>query len=252
MTDITEHSRGILPGLVGGGLPLSRTSFADQAYDYLFHKITSGAFRENEALPSENELCELFGISRPVVRQALERLRADGLIESRRGSGSFVKPRTEEAGQAFSEGKLRELLLNLEFRNAVEPAAAYFAAERRSEDELAAIRNAVEDFDKLAVQGGKVGQHLDFAFHHAVATATGNPRFVEAIWGVEYDIDHAVNLVRYLVNFDQLERAHKVLREHTRILKAIEKQDPEEARTAMQEHLGQALARMKQMQPQPT
>lgn len=232
-------------------MPFARTSFADQAYDYLFHKIISGTYSEGQALPSENELCELFGISRPVVRQALERLRVDGLIESRRGSGSFVKPRREGTARAISEDKLRELLLNLEFRNVVEPAAARFAAERRTEEDLDALRSAVEEFEKRAVRGGAAGHHLDFAFHHAVATATHNPRFVEAIWGVEYDIDYAVNLARYLVKFDQLERAHKVVSEHTRILKAIEEQDAEEARCAMQEHLEQARVRMKQVQPEP-
>ena len=252
MTDTSESSRAILPGFLVGGAALSRTKFADQAYAYLFHKIISGAYREGQSLPSENDLCGLFGISRPVVRQALDRLRIDGLIESRQGSGWFVRPRPDEARVAMSEGKLKELLMNLEFRRVIEPEAAALAAERRSEEDLAALRSAVEEFDRVAVQGGNVGHHLDFAFHHALATATGNHRFVEAISAVEYDIDHAVNLARYLVRYDQLDRARKVLREHTRMLEAVERQDAEEARQAMKDHLEQARIRMSEVHPGPS
>ena len=88
-----------------GKAMLNRSSYADQAYAYLFHQITIGAYAEGEQLPSENELCDLFGISRPVVRKALERLRDDDLIDSRRGSGSFVKRRKKAANDgAFPTG----------------------------------------------------------------------------------------------------------------------------------------------------
>lgn len=103
-----------------------RTRYAEQAYTYLFHKIITGEFKPGEMLPSENELCAVFGISRPVVRQALQRLRSDGLIESRRGSGSFVQQRRPvDVSDAYAAGKLRELLQNLEFRSVVEPKSAF-------------------------------------------------------------------------------------------------------------------------------
>ena len=109
--------------------PSRRTRFADQAYAHLFHKIVTGEFKEGEMLPSENELGAPFEISRPVVRQALQRLRSDGLIASRRGSGSFVQPRRPvDVSSADAAGKLRELLENLEFRTVIEPQAAFFAA----------------------------------------------------------------------------------------------------------------------------
>ena len=255
---MTDISRGAQPplseiagggGIVGGGITLSRAKFADQAYAHLFHRIVSGAFREGQALPSENDLCGLFGISRPVVRQALGRLRGDGLIESRQGSGWFVRPRPEGARETLSRGKLEELLMNLEFRRVIEPEAAYLAAQRRSEADLDAMRVAVNDFERTAVQGGEFGHHLDFAFHHALAAATGNHRFVEAVSAVEYDIDHAVNLARYLVRYDPLDRARKVLREHARMLEAVERQDAEGARAGMVDHLEQARIRMSEGQP---
>jgi len=249
------RSRSPLKEAVGfpaerGGAMLNRTSYADQAYAYLFHQITSGAYAEGDQLPSENELCDLFGISRPVVRKALEKLREDDLIDSRRGSGSFVKQRRKTANEgAFTDGRLREILMNLEFRKVIEPEAAYFAAQRRSDADLAMIKAAVDEFESYSVTEGKVGRHLDFKFHHAVATASGNHRFVEAISAVEYDVDNAVNLVRYLARFDHLERASMVWQEHLGMYEAIRSRDAEKARQLMNEHLEQARVRMMEHQP---
>ncbi len=232
-----------------GNSPLNRTSYADQAYAYLFHQITSGVYAEGEALPSENELCALFGISRPVIRKALEKLREDDLIESRRGAGSFVKPRVRvSAKDDVTAGRLRELLMNLEFRKVIEPESAFLAAQRRTDADLAIIKAAVDEFEDYCVRQGKVGRHLDFKFHHAVATASGNRRFVEAIAAVEYDVDNAVNLARYLGRFDHLERSKKVWKEHLGMYEAIERQDAEQARRLMADHLEQARLRM--MSPQ--
>jgi DNA-binding FadR family transcriptional regulator len=93
--------------------------------------------------------------------------------------------------------------------------------------------------------GGQVGRHLDIKFHHAVATASGNHRFVEAISAVEYDIDIAANLARY----DHLERAQKVWAEHKGIYEAIAAQYAEKARELMADHLEQARVRMSQFGP---
>ncbi len=237
-----------------GAFPtVRRTRFADQAYTFLFHKIITGEFKEGGMLPSENELCTAFGISRPVVRQALQRLRSDGLIVSRRGSGSFVQPRRPvDMSDDYTARKLRELAENLEFRSVVEPKAAFFASQRRTAADLDAMRAAVNEFEQVAVVNGDIGHHLDFRFHHAIAIAAGNRRFVDAIRAVEYDIDHAVNLVRYLVRFDHLERSRSVLAEHVRILIAIERQDADAAATAMREHLEQAHMRMIELRPDRT
>jgi len=84
--------------LVPSRLPVvTRPRLADQAYAQLLHRIVTGEYREGAPLPSENELGTQLGISRPVVRAAIDRLRLHGLIESRRGSGTFVLPRRAEA-----------------------------------------------------------------------------------------------------------------------------------------------------------
>ena len=235
-----------------GQLPaVKRSRFADQAYAFLFHKIVTGEYREGEMLPSENDMSVMFGVSRPVVREALERLRAEGMVASRRGLGSFVQRRTAVAGlSGLTAEKLRVLQDNLEFRALLEPQACLFACERRSNADLRLMRDAVDQYDKVAVREGAVGAHLDFGFHLAVATAAHNARFVDAIRMVEYDIDHGVNLVRYMVRFDHLERSRSVLAEHTRILDAIERRDGATAALAMHLHIEQARIRMEHSNPQ--
>ena len=243
----SQQARGDL----GGFVAVPRPRFADHAFAMLFHKIITGEISEGAALPSEHELSLQFGISRPILRQALERLRQEGLIESRRGSGSFVRPRSPlDVSSPYVQEKLHLLLHNLEFRCAIEPVAAALAAERRTEAQLQQLERAVERYRIVAIEEGSAGDHLDFGFHHAVAVASNNRRFVEAIETVEYDIDHGVNLVRYLVRFDQLERSRSVYADHARICEAIRDRDPEIASAFMRVHLRNARLRMEQQQPQ--
>ena len=129
------------------------------------------------------------------------------------------------------------------------PQAAVFAAARRTEQDLEALRAALDQYERVAIIEGGVSDRLDFAFHLAVAAATHNRRFVDVIRLVERDIDHAVNLARYLTGLDHLERSRSVHAEHARILDAIERKDPEAARCAMRDHLEQARVRMVDRRP---
>ena len=249
---VAEPDPGMTPrkrGRAGGFSAVTRTRFADHAYTVLFQKIVTGEIPEGDALPSEHELCALLDISRPVVREALQRLRDEGLIASRRGSGSFVQPRPSlEVSSAYFAEKRQLMLENLEFRSTIEPQAAYYAAGRRTEADLNAIEDAINRQARVAVEGG-TGYHLDFGFHLAVATASNNHRFVDAVQMVEHDIDHGVNLVRYLARFDHLKRSQSVIADHSRIWQAIQQQRPEEARKAMRAHLENARLRMVQSEP---
>ncbi len=228
---------------------VARSRFADHAYNVLLHKIVTGQIQEGEPLPSENELCALFKISRPVVREALKRLREQGLIVSRRGSGSFAQKRPPpDLSSAEVVRKQREMLDNLEFRSAIEPQAAALAAERRLESDLDAIQEVLDRYARVTLEGGPAS-HLDYRFHLAVAMASHNRRFADAIQAVEQDISHGVNLSRFLSRFAHLDRNRSVLADHTRILTAIRQRRPEEARRAMRAHLENARRRMSDAQP---
>ena len=236
-----------------GGYPVvARRRLADQAYAYLLHRIVTGHYAESEALPSENELGHLFAVSRPVVREALDRLRAGGLVESRRGLGTFVRPRGPEAIPPAATAEQRRLFLsNLEFRAAIEPRAAALAAERRTDAQLDAIESTVARYERVTFVEGSVGEHLDFAFHLAVAEASGNTHFVTAIRAMAFDIDHGVNLLRYLARFHHLDRSRSVLADHARVSDAVRRREPAAAEAAMREHLDRARLRMIHSRPPP-
>ncbi len=233
-----------------GSFPAAaRSRLADHAYNILLHKIVTGEFRDGDPLPSESALCKLFEVSRPVVREALQRLQLQGALVSRRGAGWFVKQSPSgEFSSAQAAGTRRAMLENLEFRGAIEPQAAALAAERRQDVDVAAMQEAIDRFGRAALEGSPVA-HLDFQFHLAVAAGSQNRRFVDAIMAVEQDISHGVNLARFLSHFAHLERSRSVLADHSRILTAIRQQRPEEARRAMRAHLENARLRMIEAQP---
>jgi DNA-binding FadR family transcriptional regulator len=242
-------SRGAA-GVVGAFPTFRRSRFADQAYAFLFHKIITGEFREGQMLPPENEMCAMFGISRPVVREALDRLRSEGLINSRRGLGSFVQARPK--GYKLAPQKLKLFEENLEFRRIIEPKGVALACTRRTAADLKAIRVAIREYERVAVRDGAAAALLDARFHLAVASASHNQRVIDAIASVEYDIGHGVNLMRRMDRFDNIERVRTVLAEHTCIFKAIEAKDPQDGERAMLAHLERAEGRIAEAQPEPT
>ena len=112
---------------------------ADQLYGQLLEKIVSGQLMEGDKLPSENEISRAFNVSRPVIREALLRLQADGLVYSRQGAGSFVKARPPEGLIKFAQpSDVAGLLRCFEARLPFEGAAAALAAQRATPE---GIRN---------------------------------------------------------------------------------------------------------------
>ena len=124
---------------------VGRKSLGDIVFDRILRSIKSGAFAPDERLPTEHDLAAEFEVSRPIVREALQRLRDQGLIYSRRGAGSFV--RSVGLKQPLGFGQLENVadLLNCyEFRLTLEPAAAACAAERHDDGTLDSIAQALE------------------------------------------------------------------------------------------------------------
>ncbi|MEZ7881334.1 MAG: GntR family transcriptional regulator, partial [Rhodospirillales bacterium] len=112
--------------------PVTRDwKLSDQAYERILAKIVDGQFPENSKLPAEIELSKQLEVSRPVLRQALARLRQDEVISSRQGSGSFVMRRPASQMLDFAPvGSIADIQRCFEFRAAVEGAGAALAAER--------------------------------------------------------------------------------------------------------------------------
>ena len=225
-------------------IPLSEARRSTGIYQRIFETIVAGEFAMDSRLPSETELAMRFGASRPVVREALARLRDDGIIVSRQGSGSYVKRRPDVAVLRFAPGgSIDDVQRCFEFRHAIEGSAAALAAERREDADLAEIRTAFEALD-TAIRKNEVGVEADERFHLAIAKATHNPYYVSMQTSLQPHIRYGMNLTRNLSRLRKAERVLAVQDEHRIILGAIEARDAEAARRAMQEHIANARRRM--------
>lgn len=212
-------------------------TLGDQLYDKLFRLIIEGEFPEDTRLPAESGLASRFGVSRPIVRQALSRLKADGLIVSRRGSGNFVLHRPDPAVLKFvSAANASDIQRCFEYRIALEGEAAMLAAERRGAEHLKSIEKALL-LHKKAAQMKNPEVDADYEFHLAVARGTMNRFFVETISSLQSSILSGMKLHWNLSLEVAMERMALTWAEHEVIFLAIRDQAPIKARDAMRTHL---------------
>ena len=225
-------------------------NLAEQVMARLANDIRSGRLAPGARLPTEQALTTALGVSRTVVREAVAALRADGLVVTRRGSGAYV---ADPAAGPFriaapkAAAALHDVLEVMELRLAVEVEAAALAAERANRRQIGAIRTAWRAIDR-ALQGGEGAVAEDFAFHRAIAEATGNrqfPRFLAFLGS------HVIprQSVRLSVDTPAERRAYleRIQHKHARIVTGISDHDPAEARRAMREHLMRSLERYRKL-----
>lgn len=213
-------------------------------YDRIVDMIASGAFPLNSRLPTEMELSERFDASRPVVREALQRLRDDGLIVSRQGSGSYVKRRPEaDVLQLVPVGSLADVQRCFEFRAGLEPATAALAAQRRDDDDLARLDMAMWALEKCLAEG-HLGVEEDSNLHDEIARATHNQYHASVQASLRSHVIAGMNVTRSL----SLRRSQAQLRavqdEHEKIVEAIRSQNADAAYAAMKAHILSARNRM--------
>jgi GntR family transcriptional regulator, transcriptional repressor for pyruvate dehydrogenase complex len=215
-----------------------------QVYERIFELIVSGECPERSRLPSEFELSRRFGASRPVVREALARLRDDGLIVSRQGSGSYVQRRPDAAVLRFVPvGSIADIQRCFEFRVGFEGAAAALAAERWEEEDCAEIKAAFQDLEEC-IRDGRLGVDADARFHRAIAQATHNPFHVSVQRSLEPHMAFGMNLARNLSLLRPTTRLAIVQKEHEIIVEAIEARSGSRARIAMETHIENARRRV--------
>ncbi len=220
-------------------------NLAEQVMARLSADIRGGRLAPGARLPTEQALTTEFGISRTVVREAVAALRADGLVVTRRGSGAYVADPTAGPFRIVPPRatSLPDILNVMELRLAVEVQAAGLAAERAGRRQLAPIRTAWREID-AALQRGEGAVAEDFAFHRAIAEATGNDQFPRFL---AYLGSHVIprQSVRLKVDTPEERRNYleRIQTEHARIVTAISARDPAEARRAMRDHLTRSLER---------
>jgi len=224
--------------------PLHAPKLGDRVYEQIVERIFDGTLAEGDRLPSEHSFCRMFEVSRPVVREALARLRADGIIDSRQGSGSYVRRRPVRDLLHYGHASnAAQLLRCFEFRIALEGEAAALAASRHSARDLRAIQNANDACNKAAKEG-RLGKQEDLAFHMAIANASGNALFAETMEMLHDDIQDGMDTARNLSKTELKERVRILRDEHGAVLEAIMDHDADRARVAMRAHLHNAQRRI--------
>lgn len=210
-------------------------------------QIRDGVLRPGDKLPTESAIMQSFGVSRTVVREALSKLQAGGLVETHHGIGTFVlQPRAAgmfrlDAGDIATSV---DVLAVLELRISLETESAGLAAVRHTEAQLQAMRQALDDFETNVAQAGDTVAP-DFRFHLEIAQATGNPYFADIMSNLGTTIIPRTR-INALRNIDRgAEYLSRVNREHEEIYAAIARRDPESARAAMRIHLTNSRERLR-------
>ncbi|MDR5739580.1 MULTISPECIES: FadR/GntR family transcriptional regulator [unclassified Caballeronia] len=218
---------------------------ADRIYSDILSSIIEGEFKEGDRLMTEHALAERFATSRPTVREALARLRADGIIVTRRGSGTTVGRRPDPDVRRFAPLEtLSDIRRCYEFRIVTEAGAAELAAQKADDDDIRAIQDAWDQLQRIVEAQQGIGASDDFAFHLAVARASRNQFFISALSFIEEQVVFSMNLSRNLSLVKTLERQRLVQREHLDVLEAIRAGDSARAAHSMKTHLESALNRM--------
>lgn len=221
-----------------GGKGGNEPTLADRITELLSSQIRKGMYPVNARLPTEKFMTEQYGVSRTVIREAISRLKSEGLVESRQGSGTVVlDPTSAEVfrlGRDNSEPALGVVRI-LELRRGIEAEMAALAAERRTAEQMDAIRHALQRIDWAVEEGGD-GVEEDLAFHLAVSRATGNPHYTELLGMLTRSLRDAIKLTRG----NEARRSDltaQVRTEHAEICAAIEAQDAQRARQAAFFHM---------------
>lgn len=225
-------------------IPASETSrLPDRIYEEILEQIVSGKFSIGDRLPSENQIGTEYKVSRAVVREALSRLLADGVVLTRQGAGTFVH---RKPGREFLRlapiGGIADLMRCFEFRIALEGEAAYLSAQRRTDEHMAVVDEAFRKLDD-ANAAGDVGVELDISYHVAIARASRNQLFVQTLDALAVHTFNGMNITRNLSLAANRKRLLLVQEEHRRILEAIRTGDEELARREMRAHIDNARHR---------
>lgn len=213
----------------------------------LGNRIRTQVLRPGDRLPTESAIMQTYGVSRTVVREALSKLQAAGLVETHHGIGTFVLEarggifRLDPADIATSI----DAIAVLELRVSLETESAGLAAARRTDDQLRAMRDALDEFDRNVAGAGDTVTP-DFRFHLEIAAATGNRYFADIMDHLGSTIIPRTRITSTRIPVeDQSQYLSKVNREHGEIYEAIARRDAESARAAMRVHLTNSRERLR-------
>jgi len=213
--------------------------------------LDEGRLVPGDKLPTESALVARFEVSRTVVREAISRLQAAGLVETRHGIGTFVRqPETSSPFRLTPEdyATVADVISLLELRISLESEAAALAAQRREAQHLDAMALALDGFQD-AMRQDLDAVPSDFQFHVEIARATGNRHFADLMTYLGTVIIPRTRLkTADMAPEGRLAYLQRVHAEHESILAAIRQGDADMARAAMRTHLSNSRDRLRRAQ----
>jgi len=223
---------------------IKKQRVSDLAVEQISQMLLSEQLTPGDSLPSERRLMEQLGISRVAVREALRILEMMGLVEVKPGKGIFVaQPDHSIFGplERWLSVHQEALLEHFEVRMLIEPRAAGFCAQRASEEQIRAMKKALEKFKEANKRKDLVGMiRADAQLHQLIAVATGN-RTLATLMGTFT----STLLEGWKASLRVEGRGDKTVVEHGAIVEAIERGDSEKAQTLMSKHLSNAIHELK-------
>jgi GntR family transcriptional regulator, transcriptional repressor for pyruvate dehydrogenase complex len=232
--------------------PRRARGLVQEVVESLAASIREGAIQPGSKLPTESEIMARFDVSRTVVREAISRLQANRLVETRHGVGTFALAPQSSGNFQIADvdfATVADVIALLELRISLETEAAGLAAQRRSEANLQAMQAMLDAF-QTSIQEDSDAVPSDFSFHMEVAKATGNRHFADLMTYLGTMI-----IPRTRVNTPnsapegRLNYLRRVHGEHEYIFNAIRNQDADAARAAMRTHLANSKDRLRKSQP---
>ncbi|MFL6536169.1 MAG: FadR/GntR family transcriptional regulator [Pseudomonas sp.] len=213
-----------------------RLSMTQQLVVDLTQQILAGELPAGSKLPTEQVIIKERGVSRTVVREAMSRLQAEGLVETRHGIGTFVVDTARPGdfqGSKHVKGGAYDALAVIELRLSLEVEAAGIAAQRATPEQLLAMREALDVANALDPTDDDSAR-ADFEFHLQIAQCTGNSFFIDAIAHVGNTLLAVVQQAGPVVTG---ENRALVVREREQVFAALARRDAEAARASMRLHL---------------
>ena len=219
--------------------PIRVERVADKVAEQLKKLIADGVVKVGDRLPPERELAEQMGVSRASVREALQQLEMQGMLEIVHGGGSIVRNITgqeiRKTLELFLERDPKRVLELAELRAFMEAWAAREAARHRTEAELETMRGYLEEMER-DFEKGQIRYDVDFKYHTEIAGATHNTIYLHLIDNIYSLINYSIKIHREEV-FTGRGDQETILNHHRTVYNAIRDGNPDAAEAATKEHL---------------
>ena len=228
---------------------ITRASLSDHIVEQITELISRGVFKPGDRMPPEKQLCQQFGVGRTSVREALRSLSAMGIVESHMGDGTFV---SGSADRLLERGFRWSLLLSpklvgdlIETRRMLEGKTVQLAAKKATPADLKEAEDSILEMRAMIAAPSDYLEQ-DVRFHIAIARASQNSVLLNLVDTTRGYLHAWIReLLAEASRKDLLRRTQLSIKEHERILRAIQNRDPEAARTAMDAHILSSSADLK-------